>query len=219
LTFWASSLFWATPFLLLGRSLSVFVSLPIAFFTGTAGRMLAGHGMGVDVVDCAAASAALLPALIVDRVVQTWLPTASLLTWPCALVVVQRALMGQPSQGLLAPLPHLDSVLLVRGTAGDYASIFVVAVFASGFAAIASVLNRRVRDPYPQDQRERGVRIASITSFVLAFPVFIAGALVAVPSGDPPVSDAVPVGAGVIVVGLVVLALVTWRRRRSLATA
>jgi hypothetical protein len=177
LAFWPSALLWAAPLLVAVRCLPLLVSLPMVVLLGGAGRAFAFHSSldgGDGLLLPLLASAALVPAFLLDRVLFDRLPRASMLAWPLGLVATVVVLRETAVGGLLAPLPELQAVRalgIVGGTS-------LVAFIAQAFGGLGSVLNVQKRgDRFSQAVREAGIRWGALTAFAVAALVFVGHAL------------------------------------------
>ncbi len=216
-----SAVLWAVPALVAMRSLPLPLGLAVTVVAGAAGRAVAFWGAsGSDAATLGlVAAAALVPALLVDRFVLTWLPRAGHLAWPCGVVLVERACADTRVAALLAPPPHLEAVAFVGADLGVAGATVAVALMAQAFASLAGVLNRKTHDPYGQKERERGVRWSSIAGFAFGAVLLIAGAVRARVSGAPAATtsagDVVVVACAAGLVALGAVAARTWWRGRS----
>ena len=167
--FWLSALLWAVPAMVAVRCLPVPLALVVVVVTGIGGRALA-YGTALPGLDLlvvpAIATAALLPALVVDKLLVTRFPAGGIWAWPVLVAATYVVLMGTPAGELVAPVPDLGGVHLVSTLHPAWA-VAITGVVAQGFASMASVLNWHVRDPHPQVVRERGVRFATLACYAL----------------------------------------------------
>ena len=170
--FWMSGLLWAVAPLVALRCLPLPLALVIVVVTGVFGRALAFSSSlaGLDLlVVPVAATAALLPALVIDKLAVTRFALGGLWLWPALLAITHLLFLGTRTGALLAPLPELDGVQLLSRLHPALA-VAITGVIAQGFASMASVLNWHVPDPHAQPVRERGVRVATLSCYgVLAF--------------------------------------------------
>lgn len=167
--FWLSALLWAVPPLVALRCLPWPLALVVVAITGVLGRALAfSTGLtGLDLlVVPLAATGALLPALVVDKLLVTRFPSAGIWAWPALVAATFVLLMGTPTGELVAPVPDLGGVHLVSSLHPAWA-VAITGIVAQGFASMASVLNWHVPDPHPQAVRERGVRVATLACYAL----------------------------------------------------
>ena len=220
------ALFAAAPMLVATRCLPLWLALPVALVPVACGRALAFHGAFGNDPTPALATAALVPALLLDRFATTWAPRTALLSWPCALVVTERVLSSATSSSAaatLVPAPALDAIQYVAGDVGIAGGTLVAAVLANGFALLGGNFNRKIFDPHTQEERESGVKLGAISALVLGIALFAAAAVrahVAAPPA-PPTSpgDGVVVACVVGVVGVFAAAFVRRTKRKAAPAA
>lgn len=178
-SFWLSSLLWPAPLLVAMRCLPWPVAVPLVVLVSAVGRAIAfGPSLaGTDgLVLPLVASVALLPALVVDKLLDARFPRASLLAWPLAIMITEWLVAGTLIGGLVAPPTSIAAIHALRAGPGPWADTFVVALFAQAFGALGTVLHRP-NDRFPADERERGVRWAALTALVVSVIVFVGHAL------------------------------------------
>lgn len=167
--FWLCALLWAVPAMVAMRCLPLPLALPIVVGGGVAGRALAFatalEGLELLLLPLTA-TAALLPAFVVDKLLVTRFPAAGIWAWPALVTGAFLLLRGTAAAELVAPVPDLDGVHLVSTLHPAFA-VAITAMVAQGFASMGSVLNWHVPDPHMQPVRERGVRVAALVSFAL----------------------------------------------------
>jgi hypothetical protein len=176
--FWISAFFWAVPPLVAMRCLPLPYALGVVLVTGILGRAFVN---APDFMSAVVGTLWLVPALLVDKLAMARLPRAGIVTWPLAVTAtvfvaayVTRAPIGDVVT--LTPVPDIDGAQMAA--AGHPAlAVFLTAVVANGFAGMATILNDHVDDPHPPDVREKGVRIASLTSFALLAAFAVAALL------------------------------------------
>lgn len=176
---WWSALLWAAPSMAALRCLPLPLALLVVVVTGVLGRALACAPSldGLELLALPlAATAALLPALLVDKLLVTRFPVAGLSAWPALLALTWLLMREQATAAMLAPLPDLDATLLLS-TLHPVLPVLVGGIVAQGFASMTSVLNWHVPDPQPQPLRERGVRIATLTTYAVLAAYFVYGVL------------------------------------------
>jgi hypothetical protein len=164
--FWMSALLWAVPHMVAMRCLPLPAALALVLVTGVVGRALAFSSALDGWTLPLAATAALVPALLADRVLVTRWPTAGLWAWPVLAAATYMATHGSAVGELLAPMPELDGAHLLSAI-HPALTVTVTSVIAQGFASMASVLNWHVPDPHEPRVRERGVRVAALVAFAL----------------------------------------------------
>lgn len=177
--FWLPALLWAVPAMVALRCLPLPLALVVVVVTGVVGRALAFRsslsGLELLVVP-SLATAALLPALVLDKLLVTRFPAAGIWGWPALLAATWLALRATPAGALLAPLPAFEATALLSRV-HPVLAVATAGVIAQGFASMASVLNWHVPDPHPQPIRERGVRVATLASFALLAALALCGLL------------------------------------------
>lgn len=177
--FWLCALLWAAPPMVAMRCLPLPLALVVVVVTGVLGRALAFStaltGLDLLVVPLQA-TAALLPALVADKLLVTRFPAAGLSAWPALLAATWIVLRGTAVGELVAPVPDLDGTHLVS-TLHPALAVATAAIVAQGFASMASVLNWHVPDPHAQPVRERGVRFATLAAYALLAAYFAAGVM------------------------------------------
>jgi hypothetical protein len=174
--FWVSAFLWAVPSIVAMRCLPLPFALAVVVVTGVAGRFVV-HG---ELTPALVGAGALLPALVVDKLVMARVPRAGVVTWPLAVTATLfafAAITGATIGDLtLAPVPDIDGAQMAA--AGHPAlAVFLTAVVANGFAGMATILNFHVEPKHPPEVRELGVRIASLTSFALLAAFAVAALL------------------------------------------
>lgn len=176
---WPSSLLWAAPLLVAMRCLPWPVAVPLVVLVSAVGRAIAfGPSLaGADgLVLPLVASVALLPALVVDKLVDARFPRAGLLAWPLAITITERLVAATLIGGLVAPPTSIAAIHALRAGPGPWADTFFVALVAQAFGALGTVLHRG-SDRFAAVERERGVRWAALTALVVSVIVFAGYAL------------------------------------------
>lgn len=162
--FWGSALLWSAPLLIAIRCLPLALALPTVFVVAAASRLVAFRD--VDMVVPLEAAAALLPALLVDKLATTKLPRAGWVAFPLALVVTDLAVRGTALAPLVVPAPSMRAADVLDRGLGPWAVTLVVGVVGGAFGAQGMVHNWP-NDPAPQKEREQGVFLAVVTALVV----------------------------------------------------
>jgi hypothetical protein len=181
ISWFVSALFAPAPLLLAVRCLPKRVGLPLAFCIGAIALFVTARGRleGAELVTSVLACAALwLLPFWADRLCATWLRRVGFLAFPLAAEVLARLgaeVLPESIAGLLAH-PARHSILDVW--AHDLSRTVVdVALWtlASATSGLAGVHNWHVPDPYTQEQREDGLKLAGSSVLVLFLVVFVLG--------------------------------------------
>lgn len=172
--FWLCALLAVVPALVAMRCLPAWLGVVVAVVPGVVGRAIAfrfevpAQGLGLAML---IATAALVPALVVDRFVWLRFPRATLLGWP-ALVVITSVVVehtaGPEIASYVAPLPDITALTVLPSVLPQWAPLFVAMLVAQGIAAAATQFNMPI-DPLPRAIRERGVRWCLLFGFAFAF--------------------------------------------------
>lgn len=210
-----ATLLWAVPPLIAIRSLPLFAAAPIVLFTSSLGRFAACH----DPTTAALAALALLPVLLLDRFATTWLPRVGVLMFPAALPLLNRVVDDTSLDGVFAPLPDLAVLRFVASDLGTAGAVVVAAGFAGVLAAMGSILNRHIPDPFGPEARDMGARWASVVALILGILLLLTTAARLYLQGEPTppyaAGDVVAALCGLVVVVVTGFALASWRRQRE----
>ena len=219
-----SAVFAPAPLLLAVRCLPKRIGLPLAFLVGaialfvTSRGRLAGPELVTSVLGCAALW--LLP-FWADRLCSTWLRRVGFLAFPAAAVVLARLGAEVLPETLAAQLAHPARHAILDVWAHDVSRTvvdFVLWMLAAATSGLAGVHNWHVPDPYTQEQREDGLKVAG-TSVLLTFLVVVVLGWLRLRDGAPTTEAAwhSDIVVGVCGAGLVVLLALAFVVRRDRA--
>lgn len=187
-SFSASALLWAAPTLVAVRCLPALLSWPLVVGVGFLGRVLAWGGALSDsdlIALPLAASVALVPALLVDRLVFDRMPRASLIAWPLGLLATVRVLdvVAPRVSSLVFQTPSIEELGRLEAVAGRGSVVIAVALVAQALGALGTVLNRPT-DVVTARERETGVRWGALVGLSVCAAILLA-AFVGVAEASP----------------------------------
>jgi hypothetical protein len=221
--FLASAILAPAPLLLAVRCLPLKLGVPLAFGVGVVARLIAGRGdlAGGGVESALVVSALYLVPFLIDRFCATWLLRAGFLAFPCAALVLAsiapQLFSADIATQLLHPAQH-DTLRVWANDLSRPAVELALWILASSTSGLASVHNWVVKDPYTQEQRENGLKVAGSTALALFLALFAVGGWRLSRGADVTVnarsSESLVMVAGAAVVILLAMAWVARRRHR-----